>query len=150
MYTEINDFLYVGSANSVKFAHDFDLIVNCTTDIREPKQYENQFIRLPMRDDPDCVDDAMSLLTHTNVLSIIHETIKNNKRVLVHCYAGEQRSCAVVACYLIRYNHMTPDDAVAYIQERHIDAFSGGVNLQKLLVNVLVATAQFRRASDLN
>ena len=133
MYHKISDFLYIGSANSVKFANEFDLIVNCTADMREPKQYKKRFLRVPIHDDPAKVVDATSIVNQTNVLSIIHETITTQRRVLVHCYAGEQRSCAIVACYLIRYHNMIPEDAVAYIQERHEDAFNGGVNLRELL-----------------
>lgn len=132
MYVKICDFLYVGSANSIKYADEFDLIVNCTTDMREPKLYK-QFIRLPIHDDPGDIDNAMTIINETGVLSIIHLAIGDKKHVLVHCYAGEQRSCALVACYLIRYRGMTSIDAIEYIKKNHANAFAGGVNLIGLL-----------------
>ena len=36
----------------------------------------------------------------------------NRQSVLIHCHAGMQRSAAVLACYLIRFYKMTPEDAV--------------------------------------
>lgn len=132
MFVKICDFLYVGSANSIKFADEFDLIVNCTSDMREPKRYK-QFIRLPIQDDPGDIENMMSIIDETGVLSIIHLAIGEKKHVLVHCYAGEQRSCAIIACYLIRYRGMTSMEAVIYIQKYHVNAFAGGVNLIELL-----------------
>jgi len=135
MYSEICDFLYVGSTNSIKLSDNFDLIINCTPDVREPKQYK-QFIRLPIHDDPDDIENTLSIINETRVLAIIDKAISNRQHVLVHCYAGEQRSCAIVACYLIRYRCMRPTKAIMYIQERHKPAFNGGINLMELLKNI--------------
>lgn len=135
MYSEICDFLYVGSANSIKLSDNFDLIINCTPDVREPKQYK-QFIRLPIHDDPNDIEDALSIINETGVLAVIDKAISNCQHVLVHCCAGEQRSCAIVACYLIRYRCMRPTKAILYIQERHKPAFNGGINRMELLKNI--------------
>ena len=141
MYSEICDFLYVGSANAITHANKFDLIINCTPDMREPKQYK-QCIRLPINDDPDDIENALSILNETRVLAIIDTAITNRQHVLVHCYAGEQRSCAIVACYLIRYRCMTSFEAVTYIQERHEPAFNGGANLIDLLEKIELQTRE--------
>ena len=132
MYSEICDFLYVGSANAITSTNKFDLIINCTPDMREPKHCK-QFIRLPIRDDPDDIDNTLSVINETGILAVIHSAISSNQHVLVHCYAGEQRSCAIVACYLIRYRCMRPTKAVMYIQERHEPAFNGGIHFMELL-----------------
>ncbi len=124
----IPNILYVGSASSVKYANEFDLIVNCTTDIREPKQCK-RFIRIPIRDEPDDIANTINRINESNIISTIHTAVCNNERVLVHCYAGEQRSCTIIACYLCKYKGMTVSEAVSYIRERHPNAFSGGVNL---------------------
>jgi len=141
MYSEICDFLYVGSANAITHANKFDLIINCTSDMREPKQYK-QFIRLPINDDPNDTENAFSIINKTGVLTIIDAAISSGQHVLVHCYAGEQRSCTIVACYLIRYQGMTPTKAVMYIQERHECAFNGGTNLIELLEKIELQTRE--------
>jgi protein-tyrosine phosphatase len=57
----------------------------------------------------------------------------NKKPVLVHCFAGMQRSCAVVACYLIKYYNITPLDAINFIKKKRNVAFFGGVNFMRTL-----------------
>jgi protein-tyrosine phosphatase len=57
----------------------------------------------------------------------------NNKPVLVHCKNGMQRSCGVVACYLIKYNYMTPIDAIQFIRYKRPIAFFGNVNFQEAI-----------------
>ena len=130
MYNKITDELYIGNANSIKSASHFDLVVNCTTDMREPKQCA-QYIRVAIMDLPcdEAYKHALEVINKTDVLNNIHLAVTKKKRVLVHCYAGEQRSCAIVACYLCKYQYMSPSEAIAYIQERHTNAFNGGVNL---------------------
>lgn len=141
MYSEIREFLYVGSANAITSANKFDLIINCTPDMREPKQYK-QFIRLPISDDPNDTENAFSIINETGVLAVIDTAIVNRQHVLVHCYAGEQRSCAIVACYLIRYQGMTSFEAITYLQHRHEYAFNGGANLIELLEKIELQTRE--------
>ena len=40
-----------------------------------------------------------------------------------------QRSCAVCACYLIKYHKMKPNEAINYIKSKRPIAFFGNVNL---------------------
>jgi protein-tyrosine phosphatase len=67
-------------------------------------------------------------LREKNVLEKIHYSIMSEEPVLVHCFAGMQRSCTVVACYLMKYYYMTPYDAIMYIQSKRPVAFFGNVN----------------------
>jgi protein-tyrosine phosphatase len=41
---------------------------------------------------------------------------------------GQQRSCAVVACYLIKYYNLTPQEAIDFIKLKRPIAFFGNVN----------------------
>ena len=41
-----------------------------------------------------------------------------NKKVLVHCKAGINRSTAFVLAYLCRYNNMSIEEAQKYILQR--------------------------------
>jgi rhodanese-related sulfurtransferase len=55
---------------------------------------------------------------------LIDETLKSDKSVLVHCYAGVQRSCAIAACYLMYKNqNLTASDAIRRIKEKKPEAF---------------------------
>lgn len=126
---EIINNLFLGSANALQTKKDFTMIVNCTrnTDIPFPK-YCNNCIRVPIDDDPDHSNLLLSLITETNVLGKMHDSLQKKEFVLVHCFAGMQRSCALVACYLIKYYNMHPNDAINYIKTKRPMAFFGNVN----------------------
>jgi len=93
------------------------------------------YINLPVHDSPDECDNLLSLIYETQVLEKIHDCIINNKPVLVHCFAGMQRSCALVACYLIKYYNMKPNEAIDFIKSKRPIAFFGQVNFMNLLIS---------------
>lgn len=125
-YDEIIEYLYLGSASALNHSEKFSLIVNCTMDVFIKKP-ENT-IRIPIRDEPYESNLFLQLLDETNVLQRINTSIINKTPVLVHCYAGQQRSCALVACYLIKYKNMSAEEAINYIKQKRRIAFFGNVN----------------------
>jgi protein-tyrosine phosphatase len=132
-YDEIIDHLFVGSASALSHSENFELIVNCTPDIFI--KHPNKTIRIPVKDNQDECNKLLQLLKDTDVLEKIKTTINNKQRVLVHCYAGQQRSCAVVACYLIKYNNMNPYAAVNHIKMKRRIAFFGEINFISAIIN---------------
>ena len=144
-YDEVLPNLYLGSAraldknqtldnNATNYA--FNMIVNL---IKQTPLSDNTipkceiFIRLPVHDSPDECETLLSLIYETHVLEQMHECIINNKSVLVHCFAGMQRSCALVACYLIKYHNMTPDTSIDYIKIKRPIAFFGQINFRRTI-----------------
>ena len=118
-YNEVVKKLYVGSASALIHKGIFAVIVNCTKSlVGVPGS-----IRVPIDDDESECDNLIRHLRETNVLELIHTAISKGQTVLVHCYAGVQRSCAVCACYLIRYHQMTPESAIAFIRSKREVAF---------------------------
>jgi protein-tyrosine phosphatase len=133
VYDEIIEHLFIGSAASLKDSDNFDLIVNCTPDIFI--KHPNKTIRIPIRHDPQECNKLLQLLGETNVLEKINTTINNKERVLVYCQAGQQRSCALVACYLMKYNNMNPYTTVNYIKMKRRIAFFGEINFISAIIN---------------
>jgi protein-tyrosine phosphatase len=57
----------------------------------------------------------------------------NGQPVVVHCHAGQQRSAAVMAAYLMWTRKMSLEQSVSYIKLCKPDAFLYGVNFREAL-----------------
>ena len=125
---EIIEYLFVGNAKSLELLKKYDMIVNCTKDINFPTHYNTKCIRLSVNDNPDECKKFLYEINNTCVLEHIEYHIRNKQSILVHCSMGIQRSCALVACYLIRYYRWTPTEAIAYIKTKRPIAFFGQCN----------------------
>ena len=132
--SEIIPNLYLGNKIILEEHSDyFDLIINCTPDIKIPihEKYDNSktyYIRLPVKDDPFEAKKLYDLLHETQALLEIERYLNRGQKVLVHCTQGIQRSCAVVACYLIKYKLINAMEAVEFVRRRRPIAFFGSIN----------------------
>ena len=133
-FDKIMDYLYIGNIDSLKFESTFSLIVNCTREIECVRIKD--CIQLPLRDDPGESDKMLHYINEKGVLEKIYETINRKENVLVHCYAGMQRSCAVVACYLVKYYNISPTTAIEFIKKNRPVAFFYNVNFMKTIQDV--------------
>ena len=135
-YDEIINNLFIGNMLSLQFSDKFSMIVNCTEDemIKFPENCKN-CIRIPIEDDPLECNNFLNFMMEINVLEKMNNSILNNEKVLVHCFAGRQRSCALVACYLIKYYQMNPTTAIKYIIDKRRVAFFGGITFISSIVS---------------
>ena len=132
--SEIIPNLYISNSKYAKAIGDtdtYDLIVNCTPSL--PLPTKTSAIRIPIEDDPNDSDLLFQIIKEINVSENMHEMIIANKKVLVHCQAGAQRSPAVVACYMIKYHGMTPQQSIDLIRQKRSIAFFWTVNLYQTL-----------------
>lgn len=97
-YSEIINNLYQGNQFSTKIA-EVDAIVSIGCNSKN-KQIPNFKVSVKDSNKADLtpyLDDATDF---------IDSYLKKNKKVLVHCQAGINRSTAIVLSYLVRYENM--------------------------------------------
>ncbi len=99
------------------------LIINCTKDINYPVDYDIHTVRLPIHD-ADIPESNFILGEMIDELTfLINLYLKNGYGVLVHCYAGVQRSATVVLCYLVKYKQMNVEMAKAIMKDKRSIVF---------------------------
>jgi hypothetical protein len=100
------------------------VIVNCTVNLKFPPGGGYKRIRIPVDDTATQGIDLYTFLKKTTCLEDMHSALEGGKRVLVYCDVSAQRSAAVLACYFIVYEGMSPAEAVAFVRGQQPDAFA--------------------------
>lgn len=130
---EIYENLFVSSFSAAKqcpFINDA-FIVNCTVDL--PMIHKNG-IRVPVDDDEYQGSNDKLLLLLPGIVTMIDEQLCKNKKVIVHCLAGQQRSPAVVCAYIIwKYKHTSLHQAIYRVRAIKKDAFFWTVHFRNAL-----------------
>jgi hypothetical protein len=106
---------------------NIDVIFNCTKDLPFlydiPKQY-----RVPVDDNLQEEEIRNLKLWSPEIAHKLLTLYNQGHTILVHCYAGMQRSAACVAIFLIALKHMNGQDAMKYIRSRRSVAFQPRAN----------------------
>ena len=98
------------------------VVFNCTKDLPFHPSVKHQY-RVPVDDnlqEPEIRN--MYLWAPEIVLKLLREYRAGNS-ILVHCFAGMQRSAAVIALALLYSSDKTTDDVIGYIRNKRAVAF---------------------------
>ena len=92
-------------------------VFNCTKDIPFLPSVQRTY-RVPVDDNLQPVEIRnLELWSYEIVMKMTRE-YKTGQPMLIHCHAGMQRSAACLTMFLIATRNMSPDQAIAYIQQR--------------------------------
>ena len=108
-YTKLTDGLYLGNQFSTSIITDIGVIISigCKSKSTIPSIVN---YKVSVR---DSVDSDLTPL-FGDVTEFIHINLSNNKKVLVHCQGGVNRSPIFAIAYLARYL-MTLEEAVLHV-----------------------------------
>lgn len=122
-------------------------VLNCTTDtintFASPASNGVEYLRIPIEDNLE-VDQIMLAGEYLTLgVEFIRKwaTLKNEP-VLVHCWAGRQRSAAMVVAYLIKYHNMDLPEAIQFVLNKRPEVFHFGlsINFEAALTNFAETT----------
>ena len=111
-HSKILEYLYLGNQYSTEIIKNIDVIVSIGCNSKNKDNKPN--LKISVRD--KITTDITPFLDQ--VTEYIDVEINKNKKVLVHCKAGINRSPAFVLAYLCRYNNMSIEEAQKYILQR--------------------------------
>lgn len=110
-------------------------VVNCTTDcpfIDDKTLYK---IRVPVKDNGKDEEMQKYFRLFDKCTSTLKQLLTEH-HVLVHCRAGQQRSAALILAFLMRYGHMTLQEALDALKRKKSDI---GINFSKSLVQYQIS-----------
>lgn len=108
-------------------------VFNCTKDLPFATGVVPHMYRIPVDDNlqPDEIRNLGGWAWEI-CLKLNRERSQGN-RILVHCFAGMQRSAAVVAMLLLANYRCSTDEAIAFIKSRRPIAFFGNANFYQAI-----------------
>lgn len=128
---EVLDGLYLASFADVsrrgREARDY-FIINCSKDL---PMLSPTGVRIPVDDSPS--ENGRMLNFFTDATRLIHNRLRAGDEIIVHCWAGQQRSAAVVAAYLMKWHGLSRDQAKSYVRGHNPDAFLDGATFDPAL-----------------
>lgn len=136
--TEILPNLWISSILTIKNNQFYDInnikcVINCSKEI--PFFSENTLnIRIPVADNLKPAEVDRLYLYMDKATEIIHSHFKKYQGVLVHCYAGKQRSASIITAYLMKYGNMSLEQAIYAIKSKRIGVFTPNNNFKNALV----------------
>jgi protein-tyrosine phosphatase len=121
-YNKILPHLWLGNykaAYDINFIekNNITAIINCTVSFpfieHENIKYKYRF---PILDNNEEEQIELMYLSLTNAADLIHSLIESGNNILVHCYAGKQRSPTILLSYILKYWDVDLNKAIETVQ----------------------------------
>ena len=113
--------------------HNISVVINCTKDIPFYSNYTKN-IRISVNDSLEDKDINLLFDYIPKAVECIHDNVLKSNNILIHCYAGKQRSASIVVAYLMKYGNMNLKDAILSVCSKRDVVFTPGINFKKTLI----------------
>ena len=136
-YNKIMNRIYLGNFQSAKDKEFFKeknilAVLNCSKDIPNHFAHDKniEYMRIPVDDSLKQKDYDQMFEYMPIIVQFIHKhnSVQGNN-ILVHCYAGRQRSAISVAVYLVDKYGLDPKEACEMVLKKRPEAFHFGKSL---------------------
>ncbi len=136
---DANNFFFIADNN-------IDIIVNATKDL--PLYHTNvpeiTYYRFPVEDNLQDIELEYFRIYAPSLIKELYNQYVNNKSILIHCFAGKQRSAALVTLlYIYIYkretgNNLALKDAIFFVLAKRVLAFHYGqfINFEKPMYHI--------------
>lgn len=136
-HSKIAPYIYLGNYKAAKDPNfikknNIKAVLNCSKDIPHyhSKNENIEYMRIPIDDSLLKKDIDKLYCFFPAAIQFIKKHVQIQKQnILIHCYAGRQRSAACVAAYLMHTKNMNPLDACKLIVNKRKEAFHYGMSL---------------------
>lgn len=136
-YNKITNHIFLGNFQAAKDKNFFQenkikAVLNCSKDI--PNHYSHhrdiEYMRIPVEDSLKQKDYDLMYEFMPAIVEFIHKHACIQKQnILVHCWAGRQRSAISVAAFMVSKCGMTPQEACKMVMDKRPEAFHFGKSL---------------------
>lgn len=136
-YNKVMNKIYLGNFQAAKDKDFFKnknikAVLNCTRDI--PNHFAHnkdiEYMRIPVEDSLKDRDYNLMYQYMPCIVEFIHKhTVLQGQNILVHCWAGRQRSAISIAAYLVDKHGLNPHDACQLVMNKRPEAFHFGQSL---------------------
>jgi protein-tyrosine phosphatase len=130
MLSEITDLIFIGDSSDVLYEQELlkrevSAVFNVASEIYG-RYKKIRYYKYPFS---ECLRDKKTL---EELLKKIRSELKRKRKIVVHCYAGIDRSPTIVTCYLIM-NGMEKADAWRLVKKKRPMACYHGSWIDKLI-----------------
>tara|TARA_B100001094_G_C18097985_1_gene754078 strand:- start:779 stop:1222 length:444 start_codon:yes stop_codon:yes gene_type:complete len=107
--------------------NQIDIVINCSKDLQFI-DLDIEKVRLKIHD--NLQDDEIINMYHNldYITKYIYDNLLLCKNILVHCYAGKQRSATVIIAYLLRYSKLDLNKCIELLKYKKENVFTPSIN----------------------
>ena len=133
---EIQKNLWVGNykssfdTNFIK-NNNIKLIINLSKDIPFSNIHGIQYFRVPIHDNLSIESDNGMIHYFPKCYHLINSYLNNNEGVLIHCWAGMQRSATLCALYIMKHYNKSFNVVKHIVKKNRQHCFTPGVNFHR-------------------